>query len=113
MDELKNIIEEVLEELGLPYYFLQYNGASGKEDPYIVYTFYGYPAHFGDGTEEIRRYTVSFSIHGTCEAIIRQNAEALRSVLIEYDFCPAGDNWWGDEGYPAMLTYTCDFTYDV
>lgn len=109
---MRSVIENILRELGIPFYFIQYASAGEKEDPYIVFTIYQYPIFHADGDEEITRSTVSFTLHGTDEDRLRSLSHSLDSRLKAADFTAAGRSWWGDAGYPAFLSLTLDYYYD-
>lgn len=109
---MRTIIEDILRELGVPYYFIQYASAGDKEDPYIVFTIYDYPIFHADGEEEITRSIVSFTLHGTDEDRLKSLARSLDERLKAADFTAVNRSWWGDAGYPAFLSLTLDYHYD-
>lgn len=109
---MRSVIENILRELGVPFYFIQYASAGEKEDPYIVFTIYEYPIFHADGEEDITRSTVSFTLHGTDEDRLRSLSHSLDAGLKAADFTAAGRSWWGDAGYPAFLSLTLDYYYD-
>ena len=105
---MRSVIEDILRELGIPFYFIQYASAGEKDDPYIVFTIYEYPIFHADGDEEITRSTVSFTLHGRLKSLARSLDASLKAA----DFTAAGRSWWGDAGYPAFLSLTLDYYYD-
>ena len=108
---MDDLISGLLNVLNVPCYFATVL-FSGEPPPlYVIYSYYDYPAQYGDGEELYTNYVVTISLYGRDFGAVDQIYRQLLPLLLEQGFTRAGCNTSMDNHFPAYYSKVVDFNF--
>lgn len=110
-----DLINGILSQIpGLEHYwFFRSDLYDEMPDLFVVYSFYDYPAHRGDGYETETTYVVTFSVYGKNPADVGRICRNLSELLPEYDFVRAGCSYTATDNFPGYYLRSTDWNYTM